>query len=96
VLLADAVLARAFRLPGLRFLPGGVPAGSAFSQARKLLGDLAVRKIFEFDAARIFVPPGRKLLTRWAAWVSRWNVTSIRRLSAGFPGICLPVLLSSH
>jgi DDE family transposase/transposase IS4-like protein len=48
----DAVLARAFGLPGLRFRPGGVPAGSAFSQARKLLGDLAVRKIFELDAAR--------------------------------------------
>jgi hypothetical protein len=48
----DAVLAKAFRLPGLRFRPGGVPAGSAFSQARKLLGDLAMRKIFELDAAR--------------------------------------------
>jgi Transposase DDE domain/Insertion element 4 transposase N-terminal len=48
----DAVLARAFGLPGLRFRPGGVPAGSAFSQARKLLGGLAVRKVFELDAAR--------------------------------------------
>ncbi len=34
----DAVLAKAFRMPGLRFSPGtGVPAGSA-SQARRLLG----------------------------------------------------------
>jgi hypothetical protein len=48
----DAVLARAFRLPGLRFRPGGVPAGSAFSQARKLLGEQAMRKIFELDAER--------------------------------------------
>jgi hypothetical protein len=48
----DGVLARAFQLPGLRFRPGGIPAGSAFSQARKLLGDLAMRKIFELDAAR--------------------------------------------
>lgn len=48
----DAVLARAFGLPGLRFRPGGVPAGSAFSQARKLLGEQAVKRIFELDAAR--------------------------------------------
>jgi hypothetical protein len=49
----DAVLARAFGLPGLRFRPGAeVPAGSAFSQARKLPGDLAMRRIFELDAAR--------------------------------------------
>ena len=48
----DGVLARAFGLPGLRFRPGGIPSGSAFSQARKLLGDLAMRKVFEMDAAR--------------------------------------------
>jgi len=49
----DAVLARAFRLPGLRFRPGAqVPAASAFSQARKLLGEQAVRRIFELDAER--------------------------------------------
>ncbi|MDQ2873461.1 MAG: IS4 family transposase [Actinomycetota bacterium] len=46
----DSVLATAFGLPGLR--PGaGVPSGSAFSQARKLLGEQAVKKIFELDAA---------------------------------------------
>jgi hypothetical protein len=49
----DAVLARAFGLPGLRFKPGTrIPAGSAFSQARKLLGELAVRRLFELDAER--------------------------------------------
>jgi len=49
----DAVLARAFGLPGLRFKPGAeVPAGSAFSQARKLLGEQAMRRVFELDAAR--------------------------------------------
>ena len=49
----DAVLAKAFGLPGLRFSPGAaVPAGSAFSQARKLLGEQAMRKIFELDAER--------------------------------------------
>src|SRR5208282_3834724 len=48
----DAVLARAFGLPGLRFKPGtAVPAGSAFSQARRLLGEQAMRKLFELDAA---------------------------------------------
>ena len=49
----DAVLARAFGLPGLRFRPGtAVPPGSAFSQARKLLGEQAMRRIFELDADR--------------------------------------------
>jgi hypothetical protein len=49
----DAVLARAFGLPGLRFKPGAeVPAGSAFSQARRLLGEQAMRRVFELDAAR--------------------------------------------
>jgi len=49
----DAVLAKASGLPGLRFSPGAaVPAGSAFSQARKLLGEQAMRKIFELDAER--------------------------------------------
>ena len=49
----DAVLAKAFGLPGLRFSPRtAVPAGSAFSQARKLLGEQAMRKIFELDAER--------------------------------------------
>lgn len=49
----DAVLAKAFGLPGLRVSPGAaVPAGSAFSQARRLLGEQAMRKIFELDAER--------------------------------------------
>jgi hypothetical protein len=49
----DAVLAKAFGLPGLRLRPGvQAPAGSAFSQARKLLGEQAMRKIFELDAER--------------------------------------------
>ncbi|MGH3231598.1 MAG: IS4 family transposase, partial [Streptosporangiaceae bacterium] len=49
----DGVLATAFGLPGLRVKPGtSVPAGSAFSQARRLLGEQAMKKIFELDAAR--------------------------------------------
>ena len=49
----DTVLATAFGLPGLRFKPGTeVPAGSAFSRARKLLGEQAMKKIFELDAER--------------------------------------------
>jgi hypothetical protein len=48
----DAVLATAFGLPGPRPVPGTeVPSGSAFSQARKLLGEQAVKRIFELDAA---------------------------------------------
>jgi hypothetical protein len=49
----DTVLATAFGLPGLRLKPGThVPTGSAFSEARKLLGEQAMRKIFELDAER--------------------------------------------
>lgn len=48
----DTVLATAFGLPGLRFKPGTrVPAGSAFSQARKLLGEQVMKRLFELDAA---------------------------------------------
>ncbi len=48
----DTVLATAFGLPGLKLRPGAeVPSGSAFSQARKLLGEQAVKRIFELDAA---------------------------------------------
>ncbi len=47
----DTVLATAFGLPGLKLRPGAeVPSGSAFSQARKLLGEQAVKRIFELDA----------------------------------------------
>ena len=48
----DQVLAKAFGLPGLRFRPGDVPSGSALSQARARLGELAVRRVFELDAQR--------------------------------------------
>lgn len=48
----DAVLATAFGLPGLRLRQGAeVPSGSAFSQARKLLGDQVMQRLFELDAA---------------------------------------------
>src|SRR6202045_2777107 len=40
----DSVLATAFGLPGRRRLPGAeIPSGSAFSQARKLLGGQGMR-----------------------------------------------------
>ena len=46
----DSVLATAFGLPGLRRPPGaGVPTGSAFSQARKLLGEQVMKKIFDLN-----------------------------------------------
>jgi hypothetical protein len=55
----DAVLARASGLPGLRFKPGTeIPAGSAFSQARKLLGEHAMRRLFELDAEHGDAEPG--------------------------------------
>jgi len=48
----DTVLATAFGLPGLRLRPGAeIPSGSAFSQARKLLGDQVMQRLFELDAA---------------------------------------------
>jgi hypothetical protein len=48
----DSVLATAFGLPGLRFAPGAqVPTGAAFSQARKLLGEQVMKRLFELDAA---------------------------------------------
>ena len=48
----DTVLATAFGLPGLRPRPGaGTPTGAAFSQARKLLGEQVMKRIFELDAA---------------------------------------------
>ena len=48
----DTVLATAFGLPGLRLRPGTeVPTGAAFSQARRLLGEQVMKKIFELDAA---------------------------------------------
>ena len=46
------MLATAFGLPGLHLKPRTeVPAGSAFSQARKLLGELVMKRLFELDAA---------------------------------------------
>src|SRR5712691_8124610 len=48
----DSVLATAFGLPALRLPPGTeIPTGAAFSQARKLLGEQVMQKIFELDAA---------------------------------------------
>ncbi len=48
----DAVLATAFGLSGLRLRPNaGTPTGSAFSQARKLLGEQVMQRAFELDAA---------------------------------------------
>ena len=48
----DSVLAAAFGLPGLKLKPGvGTPTGPALSQARKLLGEQAMKRIFELDAA---------------------------------------------
>ena len=46
------MLTTAFGLPGLRSVPGAeIPSGSAFSQARKLLGEQVMQRLFELDAA---------------------------------------------
>jgi Insertion element 4 transposase N-terminal len=48
----DSVLATAFGLPGLKRKPGaGTPTGPALSQARKLLGEQVMKRIFGLDAA---------------------------------------------
>jgi hypothetical protein len=48
----DTVLATAFGLPGLKLKPGaGTPTGPALSQARRLLGEQVMKKIFELDAS---------------------------------------------
>jgi hypothetical protein len=48
----DSVLATASGLPGLNLKPGtGTPTGAAFSQARKLLGEQVMKRLFELDAA---------------------------------------------
>jgi len=61
----DTVLATAFGLPGLRLKPGtGTPTGSAFSGARKLLGEQAMKKIFELDAVVSDADLGTGLLWR--------------------------------
>jgi len=53
----DLVLARAFRMPGIRVRPGTpVPTGAALSQARARLGEGPARRAFELDAARGDVP----------------------------------------
>jgi hypothetical protein len=59
----DGVLATAFGLPGLKLKPGaGTPTGPAFSQARKLLGEQVMKRIFELDAAVPDAEPGIGLL----------------------------------
>jgi len=48
----DAMLATAFGLPGLRSGPrADIPSGSAFSQARKLIGEQVMQRLFDLDAA---------------------------------------------
>jgi hypothetical protein len=49
----DMILARTFAMPGLPVKPGTVtPSGPALSKARVLLGEQAIRRIFQIDAAR--------------------------------------------
>ena len=52
----DRVLAKAFGPPGLRFRPGDVPSGSALSQARARLGELAVRRSSSSTRSAVVTP----------------------------------------
>lgn len=55
----DSILGKVSGLPGLLIKPGTkVPAGPALSKARALLGEQAMRAIFELDAARADAGPG--------------------------------------
>jgi hypothetical protein len=68
----DSVLATAFGLPGLTLKPGaGTPTGPALSQARKLLGEQAMKRIFELDASAADADLGIGLLWK------RLEVTAI-------------------
>ena len=53
----DMVLAKAFAMPGTRVRPGTpVPTAPALSQARARLGEQAMKRAFELDAARDGIP----------------------------------------
>lgn len=55
----DLILARTFKMPGLPVKPGTLtPSGPALSEARVLLGEQVMRRIFEIDAARTDAEPG--------------------------------------
>ena len=54
----DMILAKVFAMPGLPVKPGTpVPTGPAYSKARERLGEQAMRRAFELDAARADIPP---------------------------------------
>ena len=88
----DQVLAKAFGLPGLRFRPGDVPSGSALSQARARLGELAVRRVFELDAQR-----GDAELGLTALWkgleVTALDGTTMELARNDVPGLRVRLLL---
>src|SRR5271169_397332 len=82
----DAVLATAFGLPGLRSGPGAdIPSGSAFSQARKLLGEQVMQRLFELDAAVADADPGIGLLWKGLE-VTAIDGTTMELARNGVPG----------
>src|SRR2546430_1952529 len=82
----DAVLATAFGLPGLRSGPGAdLPPGSAFSQARKLLGEQVMQRLFELDAAVADADLGIGLLWKGLE-VTAIDGTTMELARNGVPG----------
>ena len=82
----DAVLATASGLPGLRSGPGAdIPSGSAFSQARKLLGEQVMQRLFELGAAVADADLGIGL--RWKGLeVTAIDGTAMELARNGVPG----------
>ena len=82
----DAVLATAFGLPGLRSGPGAdIPSGSAFSQARKLLGEQVMQRLFDLDAAVADADLGIGLLWKGLE-VTAIDGTTMELARNGVPG----------
>src|SRR5580693_3929107 len=83
----DSVLATAFGLPGLRRPPGaGVPTGSAFSQARRLLGEQVVKRVFELDAAVPDADLGIGLLWKGLEVTAHVRTATFRWIAAAVGG----------
>src|SRR5260370_28651284 len=80
------VLATAFGLHGMRSAPGAeIPSGSAFSQARKLLGEQVMQRLFELDAAVADADLGIGLLWKGLE-VTAIDGTTMELARNGVPG----------
>ena len=93
----DTVLATAFGLPGLHLKPcTEVPAGSAFSQARKLLGELVMKRLFELDAAVADADLGIGLLWKELEVTAIDGTTMESRATTCWPASSAPPLTARN